>query len=409
MTRPPLPKLLTLSLTAAALSALLAGCSARGETEAAGADAAAAAEQPTLPVTQLIARDTVLFRKYVADIQALRNVELRGRVPGFLERIHVDEGQEVRQGQLLFSINDAPFRNQISKAQAALASAQADTRVAELEVKQVGMLVEKNIVSTTELEVARAKLKAAQSHVAQASSALAAARLNLSYTQVRAPFDGIIDRIPLKVGSLVDDGTLLTTVSDIRSVYAYFTVSEGEYLEYVKRHPKGVSSAEGADDVRLILADGSTYPQAGRIETVESEFDANTGSIAFRARFANPNKLLKHGATGRVRLTSEVDNALLLPQKAVFELQDKNYVFVVDGQNRLHQTHFVPKTRLSHFYLVESGLKPGDRVVYEGVQDARDGMRIRPQAVGMDSLLAPAPQPRTGGAGGAVAVVRPAR
>ncbi|RTQ46297.1 efflux RND transporter periplasmic adaptor subunit [Hymenobacter gummosus] len=382
----------SLPLAAAALSALLAGCSAKGETEAAQQPAA---EQPTLPVTQLVTKDTVLYRKYVADIQALRNVELRGRVPGFLEHIHVDEGQSVKAGQLLFSINDAPFRTQISKAQAALASAQAETRVAELEVKQVTMLVEKNIVSSTELEVAKAKLKAAQSHVAQASSALASARLNLSYTQVRAPFDGIIDRIPLKVGSLVDDGTLLTTVSDIRAVYAYFTVSEGEYLDYMKRHPRG--SAAPADDVHLILADGSSYPHAGRIETVESEFDANTGSIAFRARFENPGRLLKHGATGRVQLASEVDNALLLPQKAVFELQDKNYVFVVDKNNRLHQQHFVPRTRLSHFYLVESGLQPGDRVVYEGVQDARDGMLIRPQPIGMDSLLAPAPSRGNGG------------
>lgn len=398
MPLPTLVRTLTLPLAAAALSALFAGCSAKGETEESAATATVAAEQPTLPVTQLVTRDTVLYRKYVADIQALRNVELRGRVPGFLEKIHVDEGQQVKQGQLLFSINDAAFRTQITKAQAALSSAQADTRVAELEVKQVQLLVEKHIVSKTELDVAQAKLKAAQSQVAQAHSALTDARLSLSYTQVRAPFDGIIDRIPLKVGSLVDDGTLLTTVSDIRSVYAYFTVSEGEYLEYVKRHPKGVNSAASSDDVHLILADGSTYPQAGRIETVESEFDANTGSIAFRARFQNPNGLLKHGATGRVRLSSEVNNALLLPQKAVFELQDKNYVFVVDKQNKLHQTHFVPKTRLAHFYLVESGLKPGDRVVYEGVQDVRDGMQIRPQSIGMDSLLAPAPR-HTGGVG----------
>lgn len=398
MPNPTLVRTTLLPLAAAALSALLAGCSAKGETEEAAA--ATAEEQPTLPVTQLVARDTVLYRKYVADIQALRNVELRGRVPGFLEHIHVDEGQPVKQGQLLFSINAAAFRTQVTRAQAALASAQAETRVAELEVKQVELLVAKSIVSDTELEVAKAKLKAAQSHVAQARSSLATARLNLSYTQVRAPFDGIIDRIPLKVGSLVADGTLLTTVSDIRSVYAYFTVSEGEYLEYVKRHPKGAASAASSDDVHLILADGSTYAQPGRIETVESEFDANTGSIAFRARFDNPKGLLKHGATGRVQLSSEVDDALLLPQKAVFELQDKNYVFVVDQQNKLHQTHFVPKTRLAHFYLVESGLKPGDRVVYEGVQDARDGMQIRPQTIGMDSLLAPAPrQPGSGGAG----------
>ncbi|UYZ60960.1 efflux RND transporter periplasmic adaptor subunit [Hymenobacter latericus] len=398
----PLPRILCLSVLTAALGGLaLAGCTAKGETEQ-SATGAAADDTPVLPVTQLVAKDTVLFRKYVADIQALRNVEVRGRVQGFLDRIHVDEGQEVKQGQLLFSINDAPYRTQISKAKAALASAQAATRVAELEVKQVTLLVDKNIVSKTELEVAQAKLKAAQSEAAQARSSLADAQLHLSYTQVRAPFDGIIDRIPLKVGSLVDDGTLLTTVSDIRAVFAYFTVSEGEYLDYMKRRAKGPNSH--ADEVQLVLADGSPYPHLGRIETVESEFDANTGSIAFRARFQNPDKLLKHGATGRVKLANEVEDAVLLPQKAVFELQDKNYVFLVDQHNRLRQTHFVPKTRLSHFYVVEAGLKPGDRVVYEGVQDARDGMRIRPRPVGLDSLLAPRAQPAGGGGGSGATV-----
>ncbi|KUG09727.1 efflux RND transporter periplasmic adaptor subunit [Solirubrum puertoriconensis] len=398
----PLPRILHLPILAAVLGGLaLAGCTAKGETEQSAT--ATAEEAPVLPVTQLVAKDTVLFRKYVADIQALRNVEVRGRVQGFLDKIHVDEGQEVKQGQLLFSINDAPYRTQISKAKAALASAQAATRVAELEVKQVTLLVEKNIVSKTELEVAQAKLKAAQSEAAQARSALTEAQLSLSYTQVRAPFDGIIDRIPLKVGSLVDDGTLLTTVSDIRAVFAYFTVSEGEYLDYMKRRRKGAGSH--TDEVQLVLADGSQYPHLGKIETVESEFDANTGSIAFRARFQNPDKLLKHGATGRIKLASEVEDAVLLPQKAVFELQDKNYVFLVDQNNRLRQTHFVPKTRLSHFYVVETGLKPGDRVVYEGVQDARDGMRIKPRPVGIDSLLAPAPRPSNGGGSGSVATV----
>ncbi|WP_400191773.1 efflux RND transporter periplasmic adaptor subunit [Hymenobacter sp. B81] len=378
----------------AALGSTLTGCDAQGGSSE--QQTTAAAEVPVLPVTQLVATDTVLYRKYVADIQALRNVEVRGRVPGFLEKIYVDEGQEVKQGQLLFRLNAQTYQTQLSKARAALASARADARVAQLEVGRVRLLVQNDIVSPSELEVAQARLQAAQSQVEQARSAQTEAELQLSYTEVRAPFDGIIDRIPLKAGSLVDDGTLLTTVSDIRAVYAYFTVSEGEYLTYQKRR-----ASRAADEVHLVLADGTSYPHAGRIETIESEFDANTGSIAFRARFQNPDKLLKHGATGRVRLANPVENAVLLPQKAVFELQDKNFVFVVDQHNRLRQTHFVPRTRLAHFYLVASGLKPGDRVVYEGVQDARDGMQIRPRPVAMDSLLAPAPQPRSGGGGAA--------
>jgi membrane fusion protein (multidrug efflux system) len=392
----PLPRYLALAILPALLGATLAGCSAEGETDTAAQQQTE--EQPTLPITQLVTRDTVLYRKYVADIQALRNVEVRARVQGFLDKIHVDEGQQVKKGQLLFSINDAAYHTQLSRAKASLASAKAQARVAELELQQVKMLVGKNIISKTELEVAESKLTAAQAQVEQARSSETSAALNLSYSQVRAPFDGIIDRIPLKVGSLIDNGTLLTTVSDIQAVYAYFTISEGEYLDYMKRS----RNKPGSSPVHLVLADGTPYKHAGKIETVESEFDANTGSIAFRARFDNPDKLLKHGATGRVQLKSEVDDAVLLPQKAVFELQDKNYVFVVDKNNRLHQTHFVPQTRLSHFYVVQSGLKPGDRVVYEGVQEARDGMIIRPRLVGMDSLLAPAP---ARGGGGAVATV----
>jgi len=387
------PRIIALTLLPAALGVWLSGCAAKGDVPEASAQAAPE-EQPTLPVTQLVTRDTVLFRKYVADIEALRNVEVRSRVHGFLKKIHVDEGRPVKKGQLLFSIDDESYRTQLAKVKAALASAEAEARVAELEVSQVRLLVEKNIISKTELAVAESKLQAARAEVEQARSAQADAALSLSYTQVRAPFDGIIDRIPLKAGSLVDNGTLLTTVSDIESVYAYFKVSEGEYLNYRKHRQQHA----GNTPVELMLADGTAYPHPGQIETVESEFDANTGSIAFRARFANPDHLLKHGATGRVRLASAVDDVVLLPQKAVFELQDKNYVFVVDGQNRLRQTHFVPQTRLGHVYLVQSGLKPGDKIVYEGVQEARDGMRIRPQLVSMDSLLAPAPIRGVGGA-----------
>ncbi|MCB2410718.1 efflux RND transporter periplasmic adaptor subunit [Hymenobacter lucidus] len=339
---------------------------------------------PSLPVTRLAARDTVLTHDYVADIQAVRNVEIRARVPGFLEQIYVDEGQAVKKGQALFRINDAEYKTRLARARAMLSNAQAQARVASLELDRVRMLTEKNIITKTELDVAEAKLSAAHSSIEEARSAAANAALQLSYTLIRAPFDGIVNREPLKVGSLIADGTLLTTVSDTRDLFAYFNVSEAEYLEYVKTRAQDVV---GASAVRLLLADGSLYSPPGTIESVDGQFQASTGSIAFRARFANPRQLLKHGATGKVRLGNAVSDALLVPQKAVFEQQDKNYVYVVDTQGVVHQKNFEPQARLDAFYVVKSGLKAGEQVVCEGIQDLRDGARITARPVALSSML----------------------
>ncbi len=365
------------------LGVSMAGCTANSQTDQKKLN------DKLLPVTRLITKDTALLHEYVADIQAIRNVEVRARVAGFLEKIYVDEGQQVKKGQLLFRINAEEYQAALARARAALENALAQSKTAELEVDRVGMLVDKKVISKTELDVAKAKQKAARAKIEEARSALANANIRLSYTEIRAPFNGIMNRIPLKSGSLIEEGTLLTTVSDIGSVYAYFNVSEGEYLEYLKarqRHPQQNNSV-----VRLQLADGTGYPQAGRIETVEGEFDAGTGSIAFRARFPNPDKLLKHGATGTVRLANRIEDALIVPQKAVFEIQDRNYVFVVDSTNTIRMQHFVPQARFSHFYVVKSGLKPGDVIVYEGIRNIRDGLQIVPEMVPMDSLLAKAP------------------
>jgi membrane fusion protein (multidrug efflux system) len=365
-----------------AVSVGMAGCNADKPTDR------PEASEKVLPVTRIAARDTVLLHEYVGDIQAVRNVEIRARVPGFLDKIYVDEGQEVRKGQPLFGLNDEEYRAELAKARANRQSAIAEAKAAELELDRVRLLVDKKVISKTELDVARTKLNAAHARIEEARSAEANAAIRLSYAHVKAPFDGIIDRIPLKTGSLVEEGTLLTSVSDNRAVFTYFNVSEGEYLEYVKArqgHP-GRNSRE----VTLVLADGSTYPHPGKIETMEGEFDASTGSIAFRARFPNPDKLLKHGATGTVRLANRIDDALIVPQKAVFEIQDKNYVYVVDDNNRVTMKNFVPKARFSHFYIVESGLKPGERIVYEGIQNVKDGLQIVPHTVTLDSLLAKA-------------------
>ena len=338
-----------------------------------------------LPVTNVLVKDTNLYREYVADIQAVQNVELRARVQGFLERIYVDEGQFVKKGQILFKINDEEYRAEQAKANANLESAIAEAKAVELEVDRLKVMVDKKVISETELSVARAKLKAVNAKIEQARWAKSNAELRLSYTSIRSPFNGIIDRIPFKVGSLIDHGTLLTTVSDISEVFVYFNVSEGEYLEYVKNT---VAKTKGENSlVSLMLADGTLYPFDGSVETMGGEFQASTGSISFRARFPNPSSILKHGATGKIRLSNTLTDAIMIPQKAVFEIQDKNFVFIVDSTNQVRMKNFIPKTRFSHYYIVESGLKSGDKIVYEGIQEIRDGMRIIPKQVRMDSLM----------------------
>ena len=336
-------------------------------------------------MTNVLMRDTNLYREYVADIQAIQNVELRARVQGFLEKIYVDEGQVVRKGQILFKINDEEYRAELAKANANLESAIAEAKASELEVDRLKVMVDKKVISETELSVAEARLKAVNAKIEQARWAKSNAELKLSYTSIRSPFNGIIDRIPFKVGSLIDHGTLMTTVSDISQVFVYFNVSEGEYLEYVKNTVKETGGRNKL--VTLMLADGTQYPYEGSVETMGGEFQASTGSISFRARFPNPNSLLKHGATGKIRLSNTLNNAIMIPQKAVFEIQDKNFVFVVDSTNQVRMRNFIPKTRFSQYYIVESGLKSGEEIVFEGIQDIRDGMRIIPKRVRLDSLI----------------------
>jgi len=356
---------------------LLATSCGKGQAETAKA---AETALPQVPVVLLRTTDLRLYHEHVADIQAERNVEVRAKVRGFLEHIYVDEGKFVKKGQPLFHIQPSEYQNQLARAHAAEVGAEAEVASARVQLGRVQLLVSKNIIAKSETDLALASLRTAQSHVAEARARQSTARLNLDYTLVRAPFDGIINRIPLKVGSLIEETTLLTTVSDLNQVLVYFEVPENEYLEQMRlrqNHPEQSRS----DTVALVLADNSRYPYPGYIETSEGEIDENTGSIAFRARFDNPQHLLKHGATGRVRLTNAVPDALLVPQKAVFEIQDKSYVYVVDGQNVAHTRSFVPGTRTGDNYVVKSGLRRGERVVYEGTQEVKDGQKVVPRQV----------------------------
>jgi membrane fusion protein (multidrug efflux system) len=332
------------------------------------------------PVTQPILLDTSYNSEYIAEIQSVQNIEIRTRVKGFIEKNYLDEGKNVSAGQLMFSLSSSSFQEELIKARAQVKSAIAEMRTAQLELQNKKLLFDKKIVSKTELEKAQANLEALEARVEEAKSHEASAKLHLSYTKISAPFDGSINRIPYKVGSLIDEGTLLTTLSNNKQVYAYFNVSEKEYLKYIAK-----KVAE--QDILLQLADNSMHKYPGKIQTIEGEFDKNTGTIAFRAVFPNPELVLKHGATAKVLIRNDLKKVLLIPQKATYEIQDKLYVFVVDKEGRISTRNIQIGMRLPHLFVVESGLSTTDVVLYEGIQNVKDGNQITPELIGMPSII----------------------
>jgi len=309
-------------------------------------------------VTNAALIDTSFTKEYVSQIKSVRNIEIRAQEKGFLQDIYVDEGQTVHSGQILFKIMPKMYEAELLKAQ-------AEQKAAEVECLNTKSLADKNVVSKSELLVAQAKLE-------QAKAEVAIAKLHLSFTEIRAPFDGIIDRIPKKLGSLIEEGELLTSLSDNSKVFAYFNVSEPEYLAYQTN-----IAGRGSASVNLKLANNQQFKFSGKIEVIESEFDNETGNVAFRASFPNSDKLLKNGETGKVMLTVPVKNALVIPQKATYEIQDKKYVFIVDKNNVLKSREITIIGELPDLFIVKSGLSQGDKFLIEGVQNAKDDDKIQ--------------------------------
>ena len=318
-------------------------------------------------VTSPLLIDTSFTKEYVAEIQSLQNVEIRAKVKGFIEKTYVDEGQKVKAGQLLFTIRPREYEAELLKAK-------AEVKKAEVELQNTKALAEKNIVSKSELTLAIAKLEGVK-----ADEALA--ELYVSYTKITAPYDGVVDRLKLKSGSLIDEGTLLTTLSNNKEVYAYFNVSELEYLDYKNK------SANQNNSVKLILANNQLHHYAGKIEAIQGEFDKNTGSIAFRAKFPNPDYLLKHGETGRVQLNVALKNALIIPQKSTYELQDKTYVYVVNEKGLVKSRLIHIGQKLDNMYVIENGLSLADKIIYEGVQSVKENDSIQSTFIAASAAL----------------------
>lgn len=315
-------------------------------------------EASKFTVTNPIKIDTSYTKEYVSQIKSVRNIEIRAQEKGYLQHIYVDEGQSVKAGQLLFRIMPKIYEAELLKAQ-------AEEKAAVIELQNAKTLADKNVVSKNEQLMAQAKLE-------QAKAEVSLARLHLSFTEIRAPFDGTIDRIPLKLGSLVDEGELMTSLSDNTQMFAYFNVSEPEYLEYQ------TNIKDRADKkVSLLLANNKVYKDKGNVEIIESEFNNETGNIAFRARFPNPDKLLKNGETGEVQMVVPLHQALVIPQKSTYEIQDKVYVFVVDKNNVVRSRNIVIASEMPDLYVVSSGIAANDKILLEGVQKVKDDEKIK--------------------------------
>jgi len=326
----------------------------------------------TLPTVKVERRDTVVSTKFVADIQAKKNVEIHARIAGLMDQIHVNEGQKVRKGQTLFKLNDAELQIELLKAQATLKTAQADMRMAAVELRQMQALYDKKVIADNELELAQAKHEASEAKVAYAAAEKNAIIQQIGFTTVVAPFDGVIDRIPLKEGSLVQNGSLLTTVSELDEVLAYFSLPENIYFQMLAENRIADHKA-----IELILPNGVKYDHKGILETAEAEIDKYTGAIQFKVKFVNPEGLIKHGTSGKLIMSESKKDALIIPQRSVFSIQDKRFVFVVDKNQVVKMRKIMVAATLEDSYIVESGLEEGETIVREGTQSLRDGEKIK--------------------------------
>ncbi|MBC2838822.1 efflux RND transporter periplasmic adaptor subunit [Robiginitalea sp. SC105] len=327
------------------------------------------AEATQFLVTRPIRKDTAITKDYVCQIHSTRHIELRALEKGYLEHISVDEGQFVKKGQPMFHIMPNVYQAELQKAR-------AEAEVARIELENTQLLADGNVVSANELAMARA-------HYDRAKAEVALAETHLGFTDIRAPFDGIMDHLHVREGSLLDEGELLTSLSDNSKMWVYFNVPEAEYLDYIQGN-----GTVGNRDVELLMANGKKFSQPGRVETIEGEFNNSTGNIAFRATFPNPDGILRHGETGSILMQVPLDRALIIPQKATFQVLDKTYVFIVDKENRVRQREIAVGAELPHLFVVTRGLGESDQILLEGIRMVKDKEQIETEYVAPEKVVA---------------------
>lgn len=332
---------------------------------------------PHLPVVSLPVLDMTDHAVYPTRLEGKVTSDVRAKVPGYITRVLVAEGQKVRKGQTLFQLETASLSEDAE-------AAKANVRAAEVEVERLRPLVEKNIVSDVQLQTAKARL-------AQAEAGLKSIGAQIAYATVKSPVDGYIGAINLREGALVgpSDPTPLTTVSNTDQMFAYFSMNEVEYLNFLQE-TKGASLNEKLShfpEVELVLVNGSMYERKGKIETVTGQVNAATGTIQFRAVFDNPGRILATGNSGTVRIPKTLSQVVVVPEVSSYEQQGKTYVYLLQEDSSVVQHLIRPAARIDQLIAVQEGLKEGDRIVAQGIGQLRDQMKIKPRPIPFDSLV----------------------
>ncbi len=345
---------------------------------------ASEASIPELPVYTLQKSETTTLSEYPAAIRGVVDIEIRPQVGGALDKVYVDEGALVTQGQLLFKINERPFREQLNIALGNLNAAKATLINTQLEIDKLSPLVQNKVVSDYQLKTAQAAHKIALSSLEQAKALVENAKIDLSYTNIHAPISGYIGRLPKRQGSLLapTDAEPLTTLSNVQQVYAYFSLGELDFIQF-KNQNSGTTLIEKIKNlapVSLQLADKTVYEESGKIDVIDGQFDKNTGAIMLRATFPNPQGILRSGNTGKIQMKMHHADALLIPQEATVEIQDKVFVFFIDAANKVSKRPIEIIGRSGNQYLIGEELKTGDRIVLKGFDKLQDGMTIKPEA-----------------------------
>jgi membrane fusion protein (multidrug efflux system) len=320
-------------------------------------------------VTSPLKTDTFITRDYVCQIHSVQHIEMRALEKGYVEKIYVDEGQLVKKGQLMFKIMPLIYNAEKQKAE-------AEAEFAKIEYLNTKKLADSNIVSPNELALAKAKYD-------KAKAELSLAQTHLQFTDIRAPFDGIMDHFQVRTGSLVDEGDLLTTLSDNSKMWVYFNVPEAEYLDYKSNLKK-----DSLMKVKLMMANQEMFKYPGVVETIEADFNNETGNIAFRATFPNPQGLLRHGETGNIRITSPYKNAMIIPQKATFEVLEKKFVYVIDKEGTVNSREVTIAAELPHIFIISKGLSEKDHVLLEGLRLVKENEKIEASFAKPDSVIA---------------------
>ncbi len=367
---------LTCLVTTATLGALMSSCGKNDEGAQQG-------QAPQLQVLTVEEGDATLFKSLPATLKGKTDVEIRPQVSGNITAVHVEEGQHVRKGQVLFTLDQVPYQAAVDQAVSAVNSAKTAVATSEINVNNQKALYERNIIPQTQYQVAENQLAQAKAQLAQAQAALTSARNQLSYTTVKAPSDGVVGSIPFRVGTLASPSmmTPLTTVSDNSQIYAYIALNQNDMLEMTDGGTRSLESAvKDIPNLKLVLNNGTEYPLEGRIESVSGVVDNATGAATVRVLFPNPSGMLRSGYTGQVLIPVEAVNSIIIPQKSTYEMQDLRYVFTLNDSNITVPTRIeVMELNDGKNYVVTGGLQAGDRIVTEGIgTTVRAGMPIQP-------------------------------